>query len=406
MQHKYCKNIDIIDPETINPWVTECIHRHAKRYDFRGLLFRYGLDKIAYRAFLSTGDYFILEGTIKAICEDMCWQIRNRKLNLRPVKIEQRKDGTSGKVRWIGNESPMQQAFDFVAVYASMEIFEKRLSPFQMSSIKGRGQVKGMKQIQKWIAADNRAERYAQKHNLHYTKKCKYRVKCDVKQCYPSASAEIFISLLSKDTKNETLLWLWETLLKSHRVNVVADTGETLKYSGFMIGSWASQWAMQYLLSFAYWFIMSQHNKRGRKIASHAMLYLDDILVLGGNRRQMKSLTLKIVDFILLKTGLQIKGNWHIDRTADCGVDMMGYVVWGSAKTTLRGRNFIKMRRMALRIEQRGYNVSIRQARRITSQKGLVKHSDNQSMWLKYKLGHLYRAAQDTVSIYERRSKC
>lgn len=406
MQHNYCKNIDITNPDVINPWVTDCIRRHAKRYDFRGLLFHYGLDRLSYKTFLATGDFSILEETIKIICEDMCLQIRNRKLRLRPVRIGQRVDGTNGKVRWIGNASPLQQAFDFIVVYASMEIFHKRLSPFQMSSIKGRGQIKGVKQIQRWIAADNRAERYASKHKLHYTRKCKYRVKCDVKQCYPSASAEVFIALLSKDTKNKPLLWLWETLLKSHRVNVVTAGGETLKYSGFMIGSWASQWAMQYLLSFVYWFIMRQHNKRGRKLASHTMLYLDDILILGSNRRQIKSLVMMTIDFVLLKTGLQIKENWHIDNTADCGVDMMGFVIWGTAKTTLRDRNFIKMRRMALRIERRGYNVSIRQARRITSQKGFVKHSDNQFMWQKYKLGRLYRVAQDTASIYERSSKC
>lgn len=405
MQHNYCKDIDLTNTKVVLPWVTNCIHRHARRYDFRRLLFRYGLTRSEYNSFLATGDMSILAIPSQRICEDVCKQICERKLKLRPVVIGQRQDKATGKIRWIGNASPLQQIFDFVAVYGTTEIFRKRISPFQMSSIEGRGQKKGIMQIKKWIAADNRAKRYARKHGLRYTSKCKYRVKMDIKQCYPSASVDVFMPLLRKDTKNTDLLWLWETLLKSHRVDVVTSGGEKQRYNGFMIGSWASQWAMQYMLSFLYWHIMSQHNRRGKKIISHSMLYLDDILMLGSNRRQIRSVVLTMIKYAKDKLQLQIKQNWHIDEIAKCGIDMMGCVVWASAKVTMRGRNFIKLRRMSLRFERQNHRLSLRQAKRVASQKGMVEWTDKNFMWQKYKLGHLFRVAQDTVSIYERKCK-
>ena len=37
-----CKDVDLRDPATVQPWVEECVTRHRRRHDFRRLLARSG----------------------------------------------------------------------------------------------------------------------------------------------------------------------------------------------------------------------------------------------------------------------------------------------------------------------------------------------------------------------------
>lgn len=410
MQHKSCKNIDITNPETIFPWVFDCIKRHIKRYDFRRLLITHGMPKETYDKMVypvvngmidtrAEKDYYLMKEYVMNIAIDCAERIKTRNLILKPVRIRERCDRTTDKVRYIGEEEAMQQCFDFIAVYSCADVWRRRIVPQQVSSIKGRGQIKGVKAITKWIKSDNRYIRYCKAHGLRYTSKVKCYGKEDIRKCYPSGRVEVFLPLLKKDVKNDDIIWLWEVLLLSHRVII---EGTDIKYMGFMIGALPSQWAMQYMISFIYRYVMSLKNSRGKTIVSHAMIFLDDILLTASNRKQLKRAIISMVRFAKDFLQLEIKPTWHIKYLDDCGIDMMGYVIYRSGKIAIRGRDFIKNRRMALRFKARNGNITIEQARRICSKKGEYIHSNSAGVVQEYGLKEIFATAEAMVSRYDK----
>ena len=362
LMKRKCKQVDITDFDTIRPWVKECIMRHKKRYDFRKLLFAHGLDKRDYFESLETKDWSKYEPVIDSITEEARQEILNRNLVLQPVRIREQVDKTTNKTRMIGCECPMQQIFDYIAVYSCREIWEKRIVPQQVSSMPNRGQVYGMKLIRKYVRSDLRAERYARKHQLRYTKKCRYFVKLDIRKCFPHADRDIFLKLFERDCGNKTIVWLWRTLMATHK---------TENYDGFMIGALISQWACQYMLSFLYRFTMNLKS-REKKLVTHMVLFMDDMLLMGSNRSRLLMAVRKLIEYAK-SLSFEIKKTYAIYRMS-VGIDMMGYVVHENGKVTIRGRDYIKARRMMLRQDAKG--LCIKQAQRLVSFKGFFKYSD------------------------------
>lgn len=363
-----CKKIDLIDAQTIAPWVYQCIDRHKRRHDFRDMLCMIGgLSRKEYYEALETHNCGPFLRASEKISQEAAHRIAERKLNLRPVSMEERKDRSSGKIRLIGRESAMQQIFDSIADGAAQDIWKRRLVPQQASSIPGRGQIYGKQMIRKWVQKDNQAARWAKKHRRKYSRKCKYFVKLDIRKCYQSMRLEIFLEKFRRDCANETLIWLWTELLRSHRAG---------GYEGFMIGALPSQSACQYLISFLYRFAMNLHGeRRGKKtkLVSHCLMYMDDILLIGASRKDLKKAVQKLI--VYAKTfGLTIKPNWHIRALQKTPIDMMGYVIHSSGKVTIRPRIFLRIRRLSLRCKE---SMSRKQAQRAMSFKGYLKNSDS-----------------------------
>lgn len=392
---RYCKNINICDVNTIFPYVYDCCHRHKSRNDFRQLFLSHGISKDEYNC-MNNGDMEILSKVVINICKDAITRIQNRELNLPPVTIKERVDTTTGKIRQIGRECAMQQVFDYIAVYGAMDVFKARMVIQQCSSIPNRGQIYGKNIISKWYKKDCESKRYAIKHNYHYTSKHKYFCKLDIKKCYPNAKSDIFMDLFKKDCANTDLLWLWEALLNSHKVD---------GYSGFMIGSLPSQWAAQYMISFIYRYGKNLHytnHGKSFKCINGLIMFMDDILVTGSNRKQL----LKAIKYIIKYTknclGWDIKPNWHIRDINKFSVDMMGFVIHKNGKTAIRSRNFIKLRRLALRILNHNYKATIKQAKRLSSYKGFVIFSNNLKIVKKYKLLNVFNNIQHIISLFDK----
>ena len=390
-----CKHIDITDPETIKPFVRDCVYRHWKRSDFKKLFLDHGLSRKQYDEIRESKNKYELEPIIDNIAKDAVKRISDRELNLPPISITERRDRATGKLRQIGKQSAMQQIFDYIAVYSCMDIFKRRIVPQQVSSIKGRGQVYGVKMIQKHIIADNRAERYAKTHNLRYDKKCKYFVKLDIKGCYAAARVNIFIKLLKRDCANDDIIWLWHSLLITHCVG---------EYHGFIIGALTSQWACQYLISFLYRYAASLHKFRrakSLKLISHIVIFMDDILLFGSDRRSLKFAVKSLMTFSKNFASWAIKPNWSIRRLAEVPVDMMGYTVDKKGKIALRGRNYIHSRRIRIRFERKGY-IALTSSKRILSYKGFYKYSDCRTASSLFQ--PCFKIASKVVSNHDRRN--
>lgn len=373
---KKCKNVDITDFDTIRPWVEECIMRHKKRYDFRDLLHKHGLKRKDYYDVLDNHNYEPLKPVIDSITNEAVRRIKERSLDLPPVRIREQRDHTTNKIRMIGCESPMQQIFDYIAVYSCKEIWDGRIVPQQVSSMPDRGQVYGMNLIRKYIKQDERAVRWAKKNGRRYTRKCRYFVKLDIKKCFPNADREKFLELFEHDCGNETILWLWRTLLSTH---------ETEEYHGLMIGALISQWACQYMLSFIYRRAMELKN-RDRRLISKMVMFMDDMLLLGSNRSNLFKAVHILTDFSET-ISFSIKPTFAIVCSKLVGIDMMGFVVYANGKVKMRDRNYIKSRRLMLRYERNG-TLTVSQSTRLVSFKGFYKYSDYSGDF------HIFKAAQ------------
>lgn len=379
----------------------DCVWKHKKRYDFRKLLIRHGMARRDFDRMVETHDKSLAKYAVENIAKHAAQMIYELDMDeIQPPRIRTRIDITTGKVREIGCECAMQQVLDIIAVNGAMDIFKRRIVPQQASSIPGRGQVYGMRMIRGWVRKDNAAIEYAQRHKMRYSSEVKYFVKTDVRKCYPSMRLEVFMRYFEKDCGNAHLLWLWRSLLESHRIDE--------EHQGFMIGALVSQWAAQYLISFAFEDIMQlkvkgRRGKGDQKAVSHMCIFMDDMLMTGPNRRHLLKAVKRLEAFMLVKLMLAIKPNWQIMELKDNqGIDMMGYIIYRSGKTAIRSRDFIRARRMALRAIREN-NISYRQAKRITAYKGYFKHTDCVKAVKLYLLPRVWKRAQKVVSMYESR---
>lgn len=403
-----CKNIDITDWRTDEPWVADCILRHKKRPDFRELLLTIGeMSKAQYFAALEANDNAAFAEPIRNIAKEAARRIEAGDLQLDPVRYREMVDKSSGKTRIIGKESPMQQVLDHIAVGAAEPIAKRRIVPQQVSSLPGRGQIVGTQMIQRWVEKDNRAAAWAARHHVKYTRQCRYYVRgVDISKCFPSMRLDIFLAFFCRDCGNSRLIWLWETLLRSHRAD---------GYLGFMIGALPSQWAAQYLLSFVYRFATGLHKfRRGKpvRLVKKALLYMDDIFLSGSSRRDLKMAMGEITRYVKTTLGLTIKPSWVIVKWEATSTDMMGYRVRHDSSVTVRGRIFLRMRRQALRFWRTG-KMPISRAWRLCSYKGFFIPGKHRKIRLNLSFRHickrlrlpeLFRRASEIISKHDRRN--
>ena len=394
-----CKRINITDVNIILPWVKICIEKHAKRHDFRKMLLRIGgMSREDYDTAIDTHDHSLYDAPARNIAAEAAHRIALRELQLRPVRYRERIDRSSGKIRLVGDEEAMQQIFDYIAVYAAQEIWERRIVKQQASSLPGRGASYGVPMIRRWIQRDNRAARYAKKHNKKYTRKCKYFVKLDVKKCYPSLRKDVFMHCFRRDCANTDLLWLWDTLLSFHAVG---------DYCGFMIGALPSQYACQYLLSFVWRYVNNlckTRREKRTKLVNHSLFYMDDMLLLSSSRRDLKSAVRKLVKRVQTNLHLTIKTSWCIQDVDEHPINIMGYRIYTNGKSTIRPRVFIRARRGALRFGRKQI-LNLRQARRANSYKGYFTSTNSSKIIKKLHFSQLWKVSAKIESLNARRKR-
>lgn len=171
-----------------------------------------------------------------------------------------------------------------------------------------------------------------------------------------------------------------------------------------MIGSLVSQWAAQYLISFGYRYVMSLHKNRykDQTKVSHALIFMDDIILTGSNRRELLIVVHMLQKYMFYNFGLRIKQTYHIKRlTNEVAIDMMGFRMYKSGKVSIRTRNFIKLRRMVLRFNSRR-NISYSSAKHVISYKGFYKNSNSYKLNSIYHAKNMFNISQNIISKYER----
>ena len=392
---RYCKNIKL-DADWIKSSMLECLSDKWDRLDVAGFLAEYqeGRELLPKRAVqrMIRADRTWAEPLIQKAAIEMAQEIRDRKISFPAIRYSMRYDGNSGKIREIGVESIKQQVYDYVAVNALMELFNRKIGKYQCASIPGRGQVYGKKAIEKWIRKNPAKTRVGAKGDVHH--------------CYPSINIRKLMRFLRKQVKNEDLLYLVETLVRSYK-------------QGLSIGSYLSQWLCNYYLSFAYHYAEQKlekvrKSKRGPakrvRLIYAVIFYMDDILILGSRKADVRKAMQLLVKFFKDELDLEIKANWKLFQVdyigkdgrhhGDC-IDMMGYKIYRD-HTEVRRNIFLRSRRAFTRLRKqvrRRIGIALDLAYRCVSYFGWYKNSDSTNFKKKYGIEQLMKYAKRRVSI-------
>lgn len=355
----YCKNIDPLDLDTIRPSVYGLISDKYRRRDYARFISNYcDLSPKEIRLL----EKYQLDEAVDNICIEIIEMFRAEKLVFSPVQYTKRVDPSSRKERLIGVEDPLMQCAEHVIKDCLSELWEHKFEYHQYATIKGKGQVKGAKQIQKWVK-----ESYG-KRKLKFAK-------LDVRHCFQSIKHEKVIEMLRRDIgKNKKLVRLVALILEYHG-NGLLDPEED-EGDGLVIGSILSQFICNYMMSYSMRYNTTLHKtRRGKRIRiiRHQLYYMDDIFLAGTSSSSLESCTKKVIMFIEDELGLQIKDGWCVKNIEDEPIDMMGFRIFADGKMDIRPRTFLKARRCYIRGKSNGFKLE--QARRATAYYGYFKHS-------------------------------
>lgn len=313
---------------------------------------------------------------IRHIAKELYQEIVNKDIKLVPINYEERVDGSNHKVRMIGISSIKQQIYDYIIVNACKKMFNAKIGYYQCASLPNKGQLFGKRTIESWIRKN--------------PKKCKYVFKADVRKYYPSVSHDILKSLLKRDIKNDTILYVLYSLIDTYK-------------EGLCIGSYLSQYLANYYLSYAYHYISENHfvERRGKKInmVSHVLFYMDDIIIFSSSKKNLKKIVRILEEYLAEYLNLEIKPSWQLFKLDSRPIDMMGYKML-TYKTTIRKKIFKRANKVFKKIKKNNLKMNLRQAYKVVSYYGYFKHSFSKKYIEKMKVEEILLKSKELISYY------
>lgn len=266
---------------------------------------------------------------------------------------------------------------DRIAQWAILQVIEpclmKHLISDTYSAIPGRGIHRGLSRITQALQNDS--------------EHCQYCLKIDARHYYQSINHDILKQKYRKMFKDKDLLWLLDEIIDS--INTADDEDLVLIYmleeeidpnTGIPIGNYLSQYSGNYYFSdFDHWMKEVKHVK-------YYFRYMDDIVVLGSSKEELRQLLIEINKYFIQNLRLELKRNYQIFPTYVRGVDYLGYRSFGSY-TILRKSTCKNMKRRMTQIRikvESGEMMNYSEWCSINSYKGWLKHCNSFRLSRKY----------------------
>lgn len=312
-------------------------------------------------------------GPPDALCAEIAAQIETRSLSTPSIGYRTRREPNNGKVREIAVESVKQQVMDYTAYLCLKPLIEAKMGYYQTASVKGKGQLFAKRHIAKWFGA------------------CRYWVKLDVRKCYPSISRDVCMRILRRYVRSDDVLYLCDYLLSTYR-------------RGLNIGSFFALEMANLVLSFAYHHIESLHAERRGEfhlLVAHQLWFMDDCLLLGNSKRDLKRAVRSLSAFMRGELGLELKP-WKVSRTSCEAMTMCGYT-FRPGRVTVGEGTFLRAKRCFARFYRKPIP---KLARRACSYNGWFCHSMCHSFMRKHGVYRAVGIARAVVSAADRRTQC
>lgn len=280
-------------------------------------------------------------------------------------------DGISRKKRKIIVPTAIELLVQHMVVNVLKPIFSKGMYKHTYAAIPNRGTHLGKTFLAKWI-----------KNDVDNTQ---YYLKIDIRHYFESIPQDMLLKKLRRIIKDERFIAIIEALL-------------SVTNKGLPLGFYTSQW-------FANWYLQDfDHFIKQELKAKYYMRYMDDAVILGGNKSELWAMFLLIQSY-LTENGLEVKGNYRVSKlTENLFLDFMGFRFY-SNRTTLRRSIMIKMTRAARRISRKP-KATIHDARKLLSYDGWCKWCDIWNVRRRYVTSVIsIRKMRRIVSQHDRRHK-
>lgn len=229
------------------------------------------------------------------------------------------------------------------------KVLMRGMDPYCCASIPGRGGIRVYNKLKLHIAA-----KY---------KQAKYSLQCDVHHYYDNIRIDILMQKLQRRCKDEKLLSLIESIL---RISAAGEDGNT----GLAIGFYLNQWLANFYLE------SIDRKIRESGLASCFVRYMDNITIIGGNKRKLRKLRALISEW-LAEICLELKGDWQVFPLSKRSVNSVGYRFYSTGNIALRKRSWKIARRQFIRVARKIRNkeyIPARMARGFMSRFGNLKH--------------------------------
>ena len=263
-------------------------------------------------------------------------------------------DGIRKKVRYIIVPSMSEQVVHHMIVDVLKPIFLKGMYEHSYGSIPGRGAHLAKQRLEKYIR--------------NYSNKCKYVLKMDIKKYFDSIPHDILKNNLGLIIHDARFLEVLYTVIDV----VPGDHGIPL---GFYTSQWFANWYLQGL----------DHYIKEVLKAKCYFRYMDDMVIIGPNKRELHKMRELIEEYLETKLGLQLKENWQVYQFDYSGkgrdIDFMGFRFFRD-RTILRKSIVLKAMRKARRIAKKGINIYT--ARQMLSYLGWIDATDTYKWYLTY----------------------
>ena len=319
-------------------------------------------------------------------------RVKILKKELKPLihKAHEINDGFKQKKRLIiqpyFTKTKPEQWLQHIIISTLKPILMKGMYEFSCGSVPGRGIHYGKKYLEKFI----------RKHS----KDVKYCLKIDIRHFYESIDIDILKGRFREIIKDDVFLYLIFWVLDSN-AGTMPD-GNIVK-TGLPIGFYTSQW-------FANWFLQPfDHYVKEELKAKCYVRYMDDIVILGVNKRELHKM-FNLIRSYLGEIGLTIKDNWQVflfDYTDKDGkrhgrpIDFMGFKFYRD-KTTIRKSIFLRACRLARRLHKK-LHINWRDASQILSYFGWFKTTDTYKAFQKYIVSQIsLNSCKKVMSIHDK----
>lgn len=268
-------------------------------------------------------------------------------------------DGIRRKQRSIIVPTMEEQVIHHMVINVLKPIFMRSMYEHSYGSIPGRGAHLAKATIEKWIRKDK--------------KSMKYCLKMDIQKFFDSIPHDILKRKLSLLIHDEKFLQVLYTII---------DVNETGK--GIPLGFYTSQWL-------ANWYLEDlDHYIKETLGAKYYVRYMDDMVIFGGNKRELHQMRAAIQNYLKEELGLTLKPNWqvflfdyvrkgkHIGRD----LDFMGFRFFRD-RTTLRRTIMLKATRKARRVCRKRRRKTLHDVRQMLSYLGWIDCTDTYAMYKK-----------------------
>lgn len=245
-------------------------------------------------------------------------------------------------------------------------LFTRSYIDTSYGSIVGRGPLKAVEKLRYWLRLlHNKPEKY-------------YALKMDVAKFFFRIPHDVQMASLERRIDDPKTMWLFEQIIRSRKtpfglpLDAVDVANCTRLYDiGMPVGNLISQMLANIVMDAA-----DQYIKRELK-CHYYMRYMDDMLVLGADKQELREIMRLVSAFLEQNLGLCLNNRTSI-RPVSLGVEFVGYRVWQD-RTQIRKSTSLRMKRRlrATRIRYGQGKLPLEKAQStITSYLGLMKHCD------------------------------